>query len=168
MYREEPNRLNQIDELEEGDEENGKEAEAEAEEEATEEASSQESPESPKRTPRPIPRNRVSLNSTFDLYSTKKRRRHQSDNRIGKEIEQDENVFHGAKKARKNCNETTDVKERFLKSMKQFRTAKIPWTEQEEEACKLFYNTHPGTAFAEVNARNGLLSLKRFSNENLS
>ena len=150
MYREELNRMDEIDELEEDDEENEKEAEVE--EEATEEASPQESPESPKRTPRPIPRNRVSLNSTFDLNSTKKRRRHQSDNRIGEEIEQDENAFNAAKKARKDCNETTDVKERFLKSMKQFRTAKIPWTEQEKEACKLFYNTHPGIAFAEVKA----------------
>ena len=71
MYREELNRMDEIDELEEDDEENEKEAEVE--EEATEEASPQESPESPKRTPRPIPRNRVSLNSTFDLNSTKKK-----------------------------------------------------------------------------------------------
>ena len=88
----------------------------------------------------------------FRLIFNKKRRRNQSDNRTGEEIEQDENAFHAPKKARKNCNETTDVKERFLKSMKQFRIAKITWTEQEKEACKLFYNTHPGIAFAEVNA----------------
>ena len=40
----------------------------------------------------------------------------------------------------------------FIKGMKQFRSCKDPWTEEEKEACALFYNALPNVQKSETDA----------------
>ena len=135
------------------------------EEESTEE-------EVEKETPRPKNYQRTSLNSTFDLRRSAVKRARNLEEDGSDDDNSDDSLdsidfpqtprtpktpkTSNIPKTPKTPSNTPDILEKkrkfYIKSMKQFRNTKDPWTEEEKLACSFFHMALPTIQKAEVEA----------------